>query len=112
MRSGLRAMITMADPQGSRSGAPRSRPRLQNPLVPGEILDGALDALAKAEARPPAERADPARIEEDERIVPHPAAIAPRVGVRRLHVERRGDPPRRVVHAAITLRAEIEDVDR
>src|SRR5581483_11373675 len=67
--------------------------------------------LANAELRLPAEAPHLPGIEEDEGVVPDPAALTAGIAAFRVKLEVAGDPADRIVHLAIFIGAEVEDVD-
>src|SRR5687767_1358382 len=76
-----------------------------------EVLERADDARANREPGPPADGANLRGIEEDERIVADPAALAARVVDGRRGPKVPGDPANRLVDVAVLVGAEIVDVD-
>ena len=84
---------------------------LQEPRVRLEVLERPDHALADRQRRLPAERADLRAVEEDERAVADPAALAARVDALGRQAEVLADPADRVVHLAVLVGAQVEDVD-
>ena len=53
---------------------------LEDPAIRVQPVEGADDALANGQLRLPSERANARGVEEDERVVADPAALAARIG--------------------------------
>src|SRR5690348_15523759 len=84
--------------------------RLQEPGVIFQEFDGTLDSLADAQLRAPAQGANAAAVEEDERAVADPAPLAAGVGQVRLNTQVFADPADGVVDLAVFVRPQIEDI--
>src|ERR1035441_9703409 len=65
------------------------------------------DGLANAQSRLPTEGSDACGIQEDERIVAHPAAISARISEARGNRKTLSNPTSRVVHLAILFGAAL-----
>src|SRR5208282_4049095 len=81
------------------------------PLVGLKPINGKLDRFADAQFRPPADSANAARVEKDEWNIADPTAVATRIGEARIKTEPACNPTGGILHLAIFVRAEIEDVD-
>src|SRR5688572_14583286 len=69
-----------------------SLPRLKHPGIGGQKIDGFLDPSSDRQLRLPPKRADLFRVEEDERAVSDPAAVAAGVGALRGDAHPLADP--------------------
>src|SRR5262249_17370968 len=98
---------------GGRGPARRGGPAPpQHPRVLLQVPQGAQDPLADRQLRPPAEGAHLAGVQEDEGAVADPAALAAGVAAPRGDPQLSADPAERVVHRAVLLGAQVEDVHR
>src|SRR5262245_58988129 len=85
-------------------------PHLKNPAIFRQPIDGALDALTNGLFRLPTGGTNFRRIEEDERIVPHPATLTTGESQLRLQAEPCTNPADRILHLAVFIGAEIVDL--
>src|SRR5688500_13985764 len=81
----------------------------EQPGIRGKVFDRLSRALLDAQLRFPPDRADSFRVEEDERAVADPPAVA--AGVRQLgfHAHLRAAPADGVVALTVFIRAQIVD---
>src|SRR5581483_476035 len=87
-------------------------PFLKHPRLALQVLQRADHGVADGEGWRPAERADFFGVEEDERAVADPAALAAGVFAIRVQSEMRGNPAERLVDVAVLVGAEVEHVDQ
>src|SRR5450755_3019312 len=104
MRSGLLVMIMSSLDERRLAG-------FEQPRVRDEVFERADNAVANRELRRPAEAADAAAVEEDERAVADPSSFPARVRELRRNAEMLADPADGVVHFAVLVGPEVEDVD-
>src|SRR5215475_5186019 len=91
---------------------PSRRPgRTADRLGLEQRVDGPLDGFADRETGTPTRRLDTGRVEEDERVVAHPAAPATGVRPAWIDAESFADPCRRLVDRAVVGGAEVEDLE-
>src|SRR2546427_1028812 len=91
--------------------APRLRAPLQEPRVLVQVAQRPDHALPDAQRRLPAQCADPGAVEKDERAIADPSSLPPRVNAFGGHAQILADPGDGIVHLAVLVGAEVEDVD-
>src|SRR3984957_10217033 len=84
--------------------------RLHCGSVRAHELDRGQNRLLDGQSRPPPQRADPGAIQQDKRPIPNPASFASGVCKLRMQPQMFANPADRVVHFAILVGAEIENV--